>query len=937
MIRGALFALIIVLNVSVSAASEVARFRVLRDVVNADLPPFTATIPAIGNGVRLSAGGGFEPVVFRTQFKTLGGSAYHIQAKPHDITGYNSWREGALDGAHVEILRIENGRFTSVRRALIPTGGHRSSGWSTEFGGRVLAASTTEVRVTWDGWNRLGVPYYFTVRAVDRHGHLSPHAEAVVVQAPAANPGKAQIPEKIEGIKVFDRASHLDAPQNLRAHMQLDRTAKLSWDPVLGAKGYVVYRSDVAPERHRGYGLDLAEVGAEIMPGDLVILRKKFFAPQRADVLSNRVWKDRQARRDFEQPLLSGFSGDADQAPWSLVKHPIDTPVESPGETFLKAEVSRNRPLTVGSYNYSGTSQTWYEVLDPQHDYTLEVWLRGNPKVSVDVQLPDRVQSLTLTQNWRKHRLHFRVPKLYTDSRPRRIGLLASGMGQIAVDNYQIFRSDAPYLALLPEDEARLKASGMGALRTHGFIKTSRHTYDLEQLTNAVSGSIGARGNTLPQTLAVIESANMDPWLQIEPHFSHDEWLGLAEFLAAPFDPSQDSPENKPWAAKRYMQGQTKPYTRVFQKIYFEIGNETWNRLFRPWVFLPMQDTVTGSNYSAAQVYGLYQAYVLSILQKSPYWKELSAVLSPVIGGWGRNDYGQEAAELSPRTPLMTIAEYNGGWDQDESVVSETSESFASVLGFAIQTVEQRATKLVAQAAKVARTRGSPLSVGTYEAGPGYQLSGLNGAKVTLDQQRAQERVMKSVAAGTATLDTFLMQARAGYRVQNYFTYGSGEYWKSHAPWFRGGQPYPSWQWLTVLNREGKGLGDLLAVETLEAPRRDLPPIARRHVRYNAPMVDVYPLLLGDELMLVVVSRLVPDIPQGMSGKADVMVNLPFSSANRVLKISMSGDLKTHNLIAPEAVIESDFIVSGSTLPTLTIQDLPPGKAQIFIFQGLRP
>ena len=290
-----------------------------------------------------------------------------------------------------------------------------------------------------------------------------------------------------------------------------------------------------------------------------------------------------------------------------------------------------------------------------------------------------------------------------------------------------------------------------------------------------------------------------------------------------------------------------------------------------------------------------------------------------------------------PRAPRSLLsAAYNGGWDQGEGVVTATPQGFTSVLGFPVQSAIRGAKRHMKKARAAAKARGTPLAVGTYEAGPGYALNGLNNSKVTRAQAAVQERVMKSAAAGTATLDTFLMQARVGYRIQNYFTFARGNYWKSHANWYHGGQPYPSWQWLSVVNRGGAGPGDLLSVETLEVPRRDLPKLARRKEAKDAPMVDVYPLVQGDQLILVVLSRLVPDVPRGTDGVTDVTVELPFNAAERVTRLTMSGDLTATNVEAPEAMIERETLPVRGTLPVLHVPNLPPGEAVIYIFDGIR-
>ena len=115
---------------------------------------------------------------------------------------------------------------------------------------------------------------------------------------------------------------------------------------------------------------------------------------------------------------------------------------------------------------------------------------------------------------------------------------------------------------------------------------------------------------------------------------------------------------------------------------------------------------------------------------------------------------------------------------------------------------------------------GRKLQLGTYEAGPGYALDGLNNAHVTEEQGRAQEQVMKSLAAGTATLDSFLARAYQGFTLQNFFAYGRGMLWTSHAKWYHGGQAYPSWKLLALFNNQAAG--DMLRTETMSVPTTNL-------------------------------------------------------------------------------------------------------------------
>lgn len=55
-----------------------------------------------------------------------------------------------------------------------------------------------------------------------------------------------------------------------------------------------------------------------------------------------------------------------------------------------------------------------------------------------------------------------------------------------------------------------------------------------------------------------------------------------------------------------------------------------------------------------------------------------------------------------------------------------------------------------AQARDEMAAQGYAFDIGTYEAGPGYSLNGLNGAQVTEAQQEAESQVMKGCPAARA-------------------------------------------------------------------------------------------------------------------------------------------------------------------------------------------
>ena len=948
--RAAVAVLALALWASGLAAQDRAHFVVTDAVVTPDLQPFTATIGAVGNGHRLSRDSGFEPLVFRTMIQAEAPSADWIVAAPQVISHWDSWRTGALDGAEVEILRIEDGAFRSVRRDRIAEGGHQASGWRRVTPkGRAVDPGQTRYDFAWAGWNRPDAPYHFTVRAVDRRGRLSPPAVHASVTAPDELPRrKPEVTNALVETELSEAEARLAAPADLRATLTEAGTARLTWAPVRGAAGYVVYRADAPPAQHRGHYIALEGPGPAIEAGDLAIIRARFLRADRGERLTNRAWGAGQAGRPFRTRLVRAWSDEPGGGDWHLVPHAPDTPVEAPGETHLRVTLEEGQRLFVGGANHSGTDQTWYPVLDPARTYRMEVWMRGRTTRPVTFEFwgfygrgEARIDPVrfSVTPDWQKYSLTFRVPEIATGRVPGVMRLRLAGPGQFDIDNFRVYRAETPFLAFLPEDVARLEASGMGALRTHGFIKTGKRTYDLAQITNPGGAANTKGGNTLPQTLDQTARVGMDSWLQIEPHFSRAEWLGLAEYLAAPFDPATDDPAARPWAAKRHEQGHG-PWVDRFDRILLEIGNETWNRLFAPWTFPPMTDAATGARYSPGQVYGLYQEYVLAILRESPHWPALAPKLAPVIGGWSGSsgwrgfDYGLDAAAVSPNTPFMTHAAYNGGWDEDAGPAKPDAAGLFTVLTHVLQTGLPRAERHRDAAARIGAARGAPLYAGTYEAGPGYAMDGLNNARVSEEEAALQEEAMKSVAAGTATLDAFLMRAAHGQVLQNFFTYSGGRRWTSHARWNRGGQTYPSWDLLALVNREG--LGDMLAVETVAAPRVDLPESRRRHAVEDAPLVAAYATRAGDRLTLVVLSRRTPGHPTPGDGTTAVTVELPIAAADSLTRYSQTGDWQSHNVDAQGSRLVAEDLPVPATLPRLEIPALPPGETLVHVFEGVR-
>lgn len=945
-----------------------ALFRIGPEVVNPRLQAFTVTSGGLGSTL-FATGSGFEPVIFRDRFTALADSPDHVILSPESLSYWDTLRDGALDDAEVRVYRIENGRFVMVRHDRVAPGGCAASGWlRLHPADRVLPPERTRFRFRWASYHRPGVPDYFTVRAVDRRGELSPAASAVAVTRPdkvgaggednllRPAPRAEALLESIASSLVT--APHpLPAPTGLRAELGADGLLSLTWDAVPGADvaGYAVFRADAPPERQRGYFLRLAGTlrvaRQSIRKGDIVVVSKKFYSASRNLLHSHRVWAAESENRLFMPGLVDFFPDEDPSRSWALLPHQAGTPVKEAGETFLRLSLAGGVRQTIGSYNHAGTDQDWYSVLEPG-PYRVQVWLRS-PDSSAPVRFlltgfygkkPNFVAPIEFrpSREWRLFTATFAPPAVHTGDSPGQMLLEFSGPGTFDIDNFRVHRDDTPFLELEPADREALRQSGMAALRTHAFIKTRRRTYDLEQFTNPGGVSSGTHFlNTLPQTLAELRRTGLNPWLQIEPHLSPEEWLGLIEYLAAPCDAAG----TRRWACKRAAQGHPRPWTEAFERIDLELGNETWNRHFRPWTFEPMSDAVDGRSYSAGEVYGLYQEYVLDILRSSPYWAAagLEGKLRLVLGGQLGARYGRDAARTSPRSDALFVAPYIGGWDMGAGVPEETPAGYFNILNQVSQTALPLLERHRREIDELNVRRTVPLGYGTYESGPGYVTARADGGRLDKDQRARQERVMKSLAAGSATLDAFLVNAGFGMRTQNFFTFGRGARWTSHASRHRGGQPFPAWSLLALFNREAAG-GDLLATRALAVPSLELPGPGQKTVR--APLVSVHAVRRGDRMAVFVISRRMPGFPDAAhDGHTPVRIELPFRTAQRVTLHRMTGPATAHNVESEAVRVERVELPAGVVGPGFELsaangagpRGLPPASVLLYVFDGVKP
>ena len=946
------------------AFHQPAEFVVTQTAANANPGAFTTTMPN-GPVNTLLSGGAFEPMVFRQKFYVPADSPNQLALQPSDVTGWDVYREGFYDGATARVYRVVGGKLVQVRTDSVPAGGSRASGWWRQIDGALYAPQTVQLDYRFDNWERPDVPYYFMLTALDSNGNESPASNWVsaansglngavhntsVPFSPPAQPGETTPPA---------------APANLA--VSSDSAADVlhfSWEAVDAPDlaGYRLYRSDVIPSAMRGFGIDFATVPTDpaqyLRKGDIVFLDQVRTRWSRAQFNSNRVWGDFPS--SGQPPLVPFQNDEVPGGEWDFVPHPQPLPADfgDPGATCLRVQIPDDgKEYSIFQFNHAGTWQDWYPVLTPGQTYAVEVWMRqdgmSHPKVRFQLgsfygaSIPP--VDFTVDGSWKHFKTTFTPQTLWEkEGSIGTMGLSFSGPGTLYVDNFRIYANGTDYMDLPASEYAVLADSGMQALRMQGLIG-SRWGTNLAGLTDgpgvtSLSGNNAPQQHNLASLLSMLKKAKINPWLQLGMYLSPDEWRGMVEYLAAPYDPAVDTPAQKPWAYRRYTQGQAQPWVNEFTQFYFEISNETWNPLFAPWNFTwaQMTDPSSGRVYAGGEVYGLFQEYVREQMRSSPYWSAaLDQKFKWVLGGWtvqtGATGYGQAAASTSPSSSLMTVANYNGGWDEGEAPAQVNDDGFFRVLTFAPQVGIPTALELV-KTRDLQAAQGVHYNLGTYEGGPGYSLPNT----ISLAQEESEARVMKSLAAGTATLDIFLAQAYLGFDVQNFYSFARSRYfWSSHANLSSGGQAYPSWKALSLYNREG--LGDFLVTKTVSVPTADLAATQARPAVKGAPLVSSYVTRSGSRYNLFVLSRKLDNYPQaGDDGYTPLTVHLPFTQVSAIKLYKLSGDPRANNLDSDNIQVMAQDIPAAAFNPDFTLnaangadaRGLAPGSIYLYVFDG---
>lgn len=749
-------------------------------LTNTSWDGYTATMQGRETGFGGSVG---YPTIFRAQQTARSGAANRVNGTVAELNVFDAYTRDFYLGMTARVYRPINGVMTLVRESTVTDAKVGRWTWQQPNGAQVL--NTTAYTHRFDTWNRPNVPYWFRVAAVGSDG-LAGTFTAPVTYTPTITDTAATAPTNTT--RAFNKTGDggaLPAPTGFTITAgSPTRLANLSWDAVSGAEGYVVELSyyDPAVDIAANPYLDLSSHATPILANDLVILEKD------ALTLNDAFYTPRLFGTDAPNAGKPGMFWSQNQITkrdgndWAYVPYSGDKPALAFGDHFLRRTAAAGQMARFQWYWFGGSGQSFYNILKVGTTYRMRVVMRASSPVNVTFNPGWTYTGTTFTSvptTFTEYSFDLTPATIPTDTTPYdwRLEFTAGGTPiNLDVAFFEIQEVGAPSGVL-----AKSPPATGGYLRDHSFIKPGSVNRSMRRLA-----SNQAYGFKAFYDACVASSSK--PWFQIEWNTPKSEWLDFVAYLAAPNG-------SHPMATVRQESGIPQPWTTTFPDIKLEMGNEAWNGLGGFWQFpSDMVDAGNATVYGNGRVAGMFWQMISNWMKESPYWSTLSPKLTQHAGGWAINAFGEDAYRHYPDAKEVSVAAYNGGWDNGTELPSESGLSFNGVLADPIVIQKPRATSRVnalkALCTSLGRNYGTDIRYTIYEAGPGYQLSGLNGASVTPEQQIVQEVVMKSRAAAASTVDAMLTYAQADFKGFNYFVTGQGDYWKSHALDIEGGQEY---------------------------------------------------------------------------------------------------------------------------------------------------
>ncbi|HDN98129.1 MAG TPA: hypothetical protein ENG68_03145 [bacterium] len=489
------------------------------------------------------------------------------------------------------------------------------------------------------------------------------------------------------------------------------------------------------------------------------------------------------------------------------------------------------------------SKRRFWKRFDPEKEYVLSAWLKGSKGCKGILSLSkwkdikegkwneDTTLMVNLEEKWKKYEIKWRGDPFPSRKGFRSIYVGIKGKGWIKIDNVVLYEADEKPFQIRKEIIDELKRMKPGCLRfwgatwDEGFENFLAHP--LERQCKRHREFI--RNYSLPnlsQSLKLCKEVGAVPWLIIGPSFTPEEWDSLLEFL--------NGPKESKYGRLRALLGHPSPWTDEFEKIYLELGNETWNWMFSPWVLQPPEVCAEFGNK------------IFKRVKSSKYY---SRKIKLIINGWAVSGrWNGKVDNLCDYHDMIDITSYIGVKEIMNKNLEE-KEIFKRILSFPYRKIRVRIEELK----RVIEKNGKGTEIAIYESGPSYPLP---GPGKPFDER--VEYFMKSVAASIATLDSYLIAMENGVKTINFFSFNVGPNWATHTIENHKLKPYIIFTLFSFFNNNIAGK-NLVKCEILNnhfyEVKIERGKKSKYFKKYKIPAVACYPLEDKNTYSIILINR----------------------------------------------------------------------------------
>lgn len=872
---------------------------------------------------------GFEPVTIRRQHIATGGGSNYIENISGPTTAhFRVMADGFFDGATVRVYRPTTNGLLFVRSATI-------TNYVTD-GFRRLQVLPVTTNVFFDTTALPGTNYEYQVRAVNTSATVSSNysggAATSGIVTSAALVGSSGAVNLAWTNSFFSRANTPPVIPGGVTATPLVGAVRLNWtaNGESDLAGYYVYRRTLGAPQYR---IILDSPGTPAQSNDIYFIEMTAVNPpiwRMHDRLGGLILND--------QWTFTAGNNWPYGLPGTIARDGTTAAPEKGGSSSLRLDNPGAHPVSIAQAAFSNPNfyGGYYPALASGVTYRVEVWLKQTnvPTSQVRFALTQQYAGIsntwTVTGAWQKYSYLFTAPPMATNADIASLTLAFNGPGTVWVDNLTLFEdADAntnsnPVFQFRPAAAQALADYQPGPVRIFTGTSTGRWGVSMDDWTQEEPIIAPEWGGDqcrmrpddpykLPTALRMTRDCGGDPWLVVGSFMSETEWLNLMEYLAAPYIPGSDTPVSKPYAYRRYAQGQQAPWTDVFPRFYIEYGDELWNGLFQ-W------------NFAAGNVCGQFSEYFFNVAKSSPYSATVSNQFQYIVSGWmistdPTNGYGHAASLAAPGSQYNSVATYIGGWEAGIAAGGSTvnDDGFQGYMLYAPTFIKP----FIDRQAAARDYNAHSYDIALYEGGPGFANPSPGSPYDPIS-----ETYGKSLAAGVATLDTYLYDSLKGIDPQCFFSFGGQYNWASHGLVAFGYNPQPCWLALQMRNRYVSGA--MLATAFNSAPTIDVPAWANTNgvvqmpATPNVPLVVPYAFRDGSKYSVFILSRKI-------NGDTPVTLRLPFNSVTNATLYKLTGDPRVSNSTNLNITIVQQSVAFSP--PNLSFT-MPPGSVYLFVFEG---